>query len=143
MPSDLLRAAIEVDVKNEERISGRAQRSPRGDFSESVGLRREDGHQGSDEALSASPSPFVATDLRPTAIRQRNEVDTAMALEPEKHRRPLYEGSTQYRHWRFSPEKLRTVRATLNSAAVAAIKNAFETDSACPFWSWPSLQAES
>ena len=40
----------------------------------------------------------------------------------------LYEGSTQYRHWRFSPEQLADTRASLNAAAVAAIRDAFEAD---------------
>lgn len=43
---------------------------------------------------------------------------------------PLYEGSTQYRHWRYSPEQLRDIRTSLNTAAVAAIRDAFEADSA-------------
>ncbi|KAH0838423.1 cyclin-like protein [Lanmaoa asiatica] len=41
---------------------------------------------------------------------------------------PLYEASTQFKSWRFSPERLAVVRGTLNSAAVAAIRNAFEAD---------------
>ena len=40
----------------------------------------------------------------------------------------LYEGGTQYRHWRFSPEQLADTRASLNAAAVAAIRDAFEAD---------------
>lgn len=40
----------------------------------------------------------------------------------------LYEGSTQYRHWRFSPEQLADTRANLNAAAVTAIRDAFEAD---------------
>ena len=43
---------------------------------------------------------------------------------------PLYEGSTQYRHWRFSPEQLTDIRTSLNAAAVTAIRDAFEADSA-------------
>lgn len=45
-------------------------------------------------------------------------------------RTPLYEGSTQYRHWRFSPEELVQTRTSLNVAAVSAIRDAFEADSA-------------
>ncbi len=41
---------------------------------------------------------------------------------------PLYEGSTQFRHWRFSPEQLVQTRASLNAAAVTAIRDAFEAD---------------
>lgn len=42
----------------------------------------------------------------------------------------LYEGSTQYRHWRFSSEQLAQTRAALNGAAVSVIRNTFEADSA-------------
>lgn len=45
-------------------------------------------------------------------------------------RTPLYEGSTQYRHWRFSPEELLRARTSLNEGAVSAIRDAFEADSA-------------
>lgn len=41
---------------------------------------------------------------------------------------PLYEGSTQYRNWRYSTEQLAHIRAGLNEAAVAAIRKTFETD---------------
>ena len=43
---------------------------------------------------------------------------------------PLYEGSTQFRHWRFSPEQLAETRRALNAAAVAVIRDAFESDQA-------------
>ena len=49
-------------------------------------------------------------------------------------RRPLYEGSTQFRRWRFSVEQLSDMRGTLNKTAVAAIRNAFEADSAGSFF---------
>ena len=42
----------------------------------------------------------------------------------------IYEASTQFRHWRFSPEDLAHMRTTLNEDAVSAIRNAFEADSA-------------
>ena len=56
--------------------------------------------------------------------------DVAMSgVEDSKAPRvPLYEGSTQFRHWRFSPEQLADTRASLNAAAVAAIRDAFEAD---------------
>ncbi|KAI0724426.1 cyclin-like protein [Cerioporus squamosus] len=44
-------------------------------------------------------------------------------------RQPLYEASTQYRHWRFSPEQLAHMRSALNVDAVSAIRDAFEADS--------------
>ncbi|TCD66372.1 hypothetical protein EIP91_001421 [Steccherinum ochraceum] len=43
---------------------------------------------------------------------------------------PLYEGSTQFRHWRFSPEQLAETRSIMNANAVKAIRDAFEADSA-------------
>ncbi|KAL5518759.1 hypothetical protein ACEPAH_442 [Sanghuangporus vaninii] len=43
-------------------------------------------------------------------------------------RRPMYEGSTQFRHWRYSIKQLRDLRASLNKAAVSIIRNAFEVD---------------
>jgi hypothetical protein len=44
---------------------------------------------------------------------------------------PLFQSSTQYRNWRFSVEQLKSTRASLNQAAVAAIRNTFESDSVC------------
>ncbi|KAJ6604453.1 cyclin-like protein [Mycena vulgaris] len=41
---------------------------------------------------------------------------------------PLYEASTQFKNWRYSPQSLAAVRASLNAAAVAVIRNTFETD---------------
>ncbi|KAJ7102131.1 cyclin-like protein [Mycena belliarum] len=41
---------------------------------------------------------------------------------------PLYEASTQFKNWRYSPPSLAKVRASLNAAAVAVIRNTFEAD---------------
>ncbi|KAJ7293381.1 cyclin-like protein [Mycena rebaudengoi] len=41
---------------------------------------------------------------------------------------PLYEASTQFKNWRYSPDTLAKVRASLNAAAVAVIRNTFEAD---------------
>lgn len=41
---------------------------------------------------------------------------------------PLYEASTQFKSWRYSPKRLRHVRQTLNAAAVAAIRKTLEAD---------------
>ena len=46
-------------------------------------------------------------------------------------RRPLYEGSTQFKHWRFSQEQLAQIRVALNATAVSVIEKALETDSVC------------
>ncbi|KAI9460891.1 cyclin-like protein [Lactarius psammicola] len=42
---------------------------------------------------------------------------------------PLFQSSTQYKNWRFSTEQLRATRTALNEAAIAAIRNTFESDS--------------
>ncbi|KAG8927870.1 hypothetical protein FRC01_006786 [Tulasnella sp. 417] len=44
-------------------------------------------------------------------------------------KKSLYEGSTQFRHWRFSSTSLAKLRASQNAEAVAKIRNAFEDDS--------------
>ncbi|ETW87303.1 hypothetical protein HETIRDRAFT_239926, partial [Heterobasidion irregulare TC 32-1] len=44
-------------------------------------------------------------------------------------KKPLYSSSTQYNNWRFSPTQLRSIRSSLNAAAVTAIRNTFETNS--------------
>ncbi|KAJ7357162.1 cyclin-like protein [Mycena albidolilacea] len=41
---------------------------------------------------------------------------------------PLYEASTQFKNWRYSSQSLAKVRASLNAAAVAVIRNTFEVD---------------
>ncbi|KAI0793393.1 cyclin-like protein [Abortiporus biennis] len=56
-------------------------------------------------------------------------VSTPGASSSTVEKVPLYQGSTQYRHWRFSPEELVHTRVSLNAAAVRVIKDAFEADS--------------
>jgi cyclin H len=46
---------------------------------------------------------------------------------------PLYEGSTQFKNWRYSAEQLSHIRAGLNEAAVAVIRETFETDEVLPY----------
>ena len=46
-------------------------------------------------------------------------------------KKPLYEGSTQFRNWRFSKEQLAQKRSVLNVAAVEAVRKVIENDSAC------------
>ncbi|RDB28829.1 Cyclin mcs2 [Hypsizygus marmoreus] len=43
-------------------------------------------------------------------------------------KQPLYEASTQFRNWRYSPEQLSAIRASLNAAAVAVIRQTFEVE---------------
>ena len=44
---------------------------------------------------------------------------------------PLYEASTQFKHWRYSQDQLAHVRSSLNLAAVAVIRRNFETNEVC------------
>ncbi|KAG8923288.1 hypothetical protein FRC03_005211 [Tulasnella sp. 419] len=55
--------------------------------------------------------------------------DSSTDRPSENKHLSLYEGSTQFQHWRFSPTSLRTLRVTQNQAAVAKIRDAFEEDS--------------
>nr|GAT47863.1 predicted protein [Mycena chlorophos] len=41
---------------------------------------------------------------------------------------PLYEASTQFKNWRFSPQSLLLTRSSLNAAAVGVIRNTFEAN---------------
>lgn len=50
--------------------------------------------------------------------------------ETPQERRAVYETSSQFHHWRFSEAQLEQSRSSLNKAAVAAIKVAFEAESA-------------
>lgn len=60
-----------------------------------------------------------------------NETPGPPAPDAPPIKKPLYEGSTQYRNWRYSPEKLAQVRGSLNAAAVSVIRNTFEADEVC------------
>ena len=40
----------------------------------------------------------------------------------------LFEGSTHFRNWRYSPEQLAQTRESMNASAVAAIRATFEAD---------------
>lgn len=52
------------------------------------------------------------------------------AAPQDSAKKPFYEGSTQFKNWRLSAQQLQETRALLNDAAIASIRNAFETDSA-------------
>lgn len=51
-------------------------------------------------------------------------VDNSNAPPPTK--KPLYEASTQFKNWRYSPDHLEHIRSTLNEAAVGVIRKTFE-----------------
>ncbi|KAF5377673.1 hypothetical protein D9615_005275 [Tricholomella constricta] len=54
-------------------------------------------------------------------------VEPAPSASPTP-KRPIYESSTQFRNWRFSPEQLSQLRSTLNASAVAVIRNTLENE---------------
>ncbi|KAF9532073.1 cyclin-like protein [Crepidotus variabilis] len=47
---------------------------------------------------------------------------------PSEPKISIYQGSTQFRNWRYSAEQLAQTRQTLNEVAIAAIRKTFETD---------------
>ncbi|KAF8761114.1 GYF domain [Rhizoctonia solani] len=47
---------------------------------------------------------------------------------PPLPKQPLYESSTQFKHWRFSPEQLAKSRRELNQAAVESLKKLLEEE---------------
>ncbi|KAJ8494883.1 hypothetical protein ONZ51_g2003 [Trametes cubensis] len=59
------------------------------------------------------------------SVQDAQQASSSSSSTPQS----LYEGSTQFRHWRFSPEQLAQMRSTLNQGAVSAIRDAFEADS--------------
>ncbi|KAF8622235.1 hypothetical protein AX15_007175 [Amanita polypyramis BW_CC] len=48
-------------------------------------------------------------------------------VAPTQVKKPLYEASTQFKNWRYSPEQLADIRKSLNVTAVTAIRNTFES----------------
>ncbi|KAG6911852.1 hypothetical protein DXG01_000099 [Tephrocybe rancida] len=50
-----------------------------------------------------------------------------LSISPTQ-RKPLYESSTQFKNWRFSPEHLSNLRSSLNAAAVDVIRNTLESE---------------
>lgn len=107
------------------------------------------GHRSTADLLQSNRR-LLTTCLASPVLVALNTVDmtadVAMSDEPASpstSRISLYEGSTQYRHWRFSPEQLSDTRTTLNAGAVAAIRDAFEADSAGRLFTTPcSTQAQ-
>lgn len=53
--------------------------------------------------------------------------EPATTAEPPR-KKPLYEGSTQFRNWRFSKEQLAQKRSVLNVAAVEAVRRVIESN---------------
>lgn len=54
--------------------------------------------------------------------------DTTSPTSDVLPKAPIYESSTQFLHWRFSPEQLSRMRITLNTTAVAAIRKTLEVE---------------
>lgn len=65
----------------------------------------------------------MAADTTPAPV---TEGETSQPPPPQ---RPLYEASTQYRNWRFSPQQLITSRKLLSEAAIQGIKDLLEKES--------------
>lgn len=81
--------------------------------------------------------PDATAKLRPRLTTHISSLPTFMTVQltssettQNSHKRPLYEGTTQFKNWRYSVEQLREIRSSLNAAAVAVIKNALEVNSA-------------
>ncbi|KAF9015305.1 cyclin-like protein [Cyathus striatus] len=55
-------------------------------------------------------------------------ITDATSSEDSSRKIPLYEASTQFKHWRYSLQQLAHIRTSLNKAAVAVIRNKFEID---------------
>ncbi|EAU92858.1 cyclin-dependent protein kinase regulator [Coprinopsis cinerea okayama7 len=65
--------------------------------------------------MAASAPEATATDAQPQQTASSSKT-------------PLYEASTQYRNWRFSRESLAQMRASMNEAAVKAIRSKIEAN---------------
>ena len=79
-----------------------------------------------------SPSPPLLPPS-PTLSSQNMAADQSAPqnAEASSSKHSIYEGSTQYRHWRFSQEELARNRTSLNAAAVSLVRDAFERDEVC------------
>lgn len=84
-------------------------------------------------------SVIVAGEFHHIPRRRSRMSESATTAEPSA-KKPLYEGSTQFRNWRFSREQLAQKRSVLNVAAVEAVRRVIENDSArqLTLWSAPS-----
>lgn len=94
--------------------------------------------------VPTSPRASRVDDVPDATVKLRLRLTTRTSLLPtfmtvqltssettqNSQERPLYEGTTQFRNWRYSLEQLREIRSSLNAAAVAVIKNALEVNSA-------------
>ncbi|EJD41505.1 cyclin-like protein [Auricularia subglabra TFB-10046 SS5] len=59
-------------------------------------------------------------------------MDAQEPAAPASARQGLYEASSQYKHWRFSPAQLQRMRENMTNSAAATIRAAFERDEAGP-----------
>lgn len=62
------------------------------------------------------------------SLKTADSPATVTDSKEEEQKQPLYEASTQFRNWRFSPGGLAHIREKLNKAAVAAIRHTFDLD---------------
>ncbi|KIJ42027.1 hypothetical protein M422DRAFT_171760 [Sphaerobolus stellatus SS14] len=61
-------------------------------------------------------------------VKLEEETQASNSIQQPPPQRSIYELSSQYRHWRFSPEQLAAIRRSLNEAAVGVIRDTFEND---------------
>lgn len=87
---------------------------------------------GKDAANTSVISYLIAVMAQTDSKPEEKGQASGQSQQPEPQR-SLYESSSQFRHWRFSPEQLTSIRRTLNEAAVGAIRDAFEKDEVYDF----------
>ncbi|KAJ8084174.1 hypothetical protein PM082_002941 [Marasmius tenuissimus] len=56
----------------------------------------------------------------------QSSASTSTPPPAARTKKPLYEGSTQFKNWRYSQARLASIRSTLNEAAVSVIRTTFE-----------------
>lgn len=100
-------------------------------------MRRQSNELPNDHLASAfalgQPTTSTSTPLTVLPNHHRNMPGrTDLKATHSSPRKSLYEGSTQYKHWRFSPKSLAAQRAAQNQEAVAKIRDAFELDAVSP-----------
>jgi hypothetical protein len=59
-------------------------------------------------------------------------MDGSAPIASSSGSRPLYQESSQFRHWRFSPAKLAGLRRELNTRAVAVVKENMRAEAVRP-----------
>jgi hypothetical protein len=66
-----------------------------------------------------------------SSYKERDKIILRLMESAAIPKKSLYEASTQFKNWRYSPEQLVQIRTSLNAAAVAVIRKTIEADEAC------------